>query len=494
MTVEEFDIALTDLETRIDRLRALYENWFRGYEKAEPNVPRKDAERRVYALRKELPRNTALRFRYHQMYLKFTTLTNYWQRTSRQIEEGTYKPQLQRLKRKLEREQELIERKERRKLERPDEKKEDAQRGFELDLDESLNVDDLLDELELDEVAKAIDRPGPHSEPPPPTTVHQRLPPAGPATATATFARAKEGAAKAPAPQPGTDAARGPFVPNAQFQPNAGFQPNTGGVVANGPAKPPFQPNAPFAAAGKTGQFAAPNTASGTTLGRPAPIAAPPSNGAAQLPRPGMPPPPAPQSSAAKPVPAVPGAGAPRPFAPNAPGALAGTPANPSANGAGARPPGAQPSPPASAVAPTRPATTTVGRPAPITPGATGAGAPTSPLASSAQRPAPAAPVANGAQRPVPGAQTGGTYVGRPPVASPLAGGGATPSEQRLRHIYDEYAAARRRNNEGEVRYETLVSSIQKMLPELTKKHQGKQIDFDVVVKDGRVGLKPKAT
>jgi hypothetical protein len=32
------------------------------------------------------------------------------------------------------------------------------------------------------------------------------------------------------------------------------------------------------------------------------------------------------------------------------------------------------------------------------------------------------------------------------------------------------------------------------MLPELAKKHQGKRIDFDVVVKDGRVGLKPKAT
>jgi hypothetical protein len=94
----------------------------------------------------------------------------------------------------------------------------------------------------------------------------------------------------------------------------------------------------------------------------------------------------------------------------------------------------------------------------------------------------------------MPSGSSGGTYVGRPPVASPLAGGGPTPSEQRLRHIYDEYAAARRRNNEGEVRYEALVSSIQKMLPELTKKHQGKQIDFDVVVKDGRVGLKPKAT
>ena len=73
---------------RVDRLRALYENWFRGYEKMEPQVARKDVERRVYAMRKDLPRNTALRFRYHQLYQRYTTLANYWQRTARQIEEA----------------------------------------------------------------------------------------------------------------------------------------------------------------------------------------------------------------------------------------------------------------------------------------------------------------------------------------------------------------------------------------------------------------------
>jgi hypothetical protein len=106
-------------------------------------------------------------------------------------------------------------------------------------------------------------------------------------------------------------------------------------------------------------------------------------------------------------------------------------------------------------------------------------------------RPAPVAPAAQAAQRaPI---QGGGTFVGRPPTASPLADSG-TPDEGRMKRIYEEYAAARRRNNEGEVRYEALVGSIQKMLPELSKKHQGKRIDFEVVVKDGRVGLKPKAT
>src|SRR3954464_15453773 len=100
METKEFELTLNDLETRVDRLRALYENWFRGYEKMEPQVARKDVERRVYALRKLLPRNTALRFRYHQLYQRYTTLANYWQRTAKQIEEGTYRLQLQRMRRR----------------------------------------------------------------------------------------------------------------------------------------------------------------------------------------------------------------------------------------------------------------------------------------------------------------------------------------------------------------------------------------------------------
>jgi hypothetical protein len=88
-------------------------------------------------------------------------------------------------------------------------------------------------------------------------------------------------------------------------------------------------------------------------------------------------------------------------------------------------------------------------------------------------------------------AQSGRTLVGRPPPAPPDAQPG--PSEARLRQVFSEYLHARRKNNEADVRYETVASSIQRMLPELQKKHTGKRIDFEVVVKNGRVGLKPKA-
>jgi CRISPR/Cas system CSM-associated protein Csm2 small subunit len=94
---------------------------------------------------------------------------------------------------------------------------------------------------------------------------------------------------------------------------------------------------------------------------------------------------------------------------------------------------------------------------------------------------------------------SGNTIVGHPAPKSPLASAhrespGPNLADQRMRRIYHEYVEARRKNNEGEVRYESLVNSIERMMPDLQKKHAGKQIDFEVVVKDGRVGLKPKAT
>lgn len=349
MEVQEFEIALTDLETRVDRLRALYENWFRGYEKMEPAVARKDAERRVYALRKELPRNTALRFRYHQLYQRFTTLANYWQRTARQIEEGTYRLQLQRIKRR--RTDEELGRT-RPPLERGSDSEAPPARSFELSLDETLDVKQLLDDLDMDEVANAIDAPGPFGLDP--------------------FASAR------PAARASTPSLSG---------------------------SPPSPPRAP--------QNMPPVTITGSTSSRPG-------SGA-------------PTGSFALPPPAVRVAPpAPLPSIPTGP--LSRKPAPPPV------PPASLPRPSlAGSVAPRPP-------PPPVVPAAR----------ASAPQPEPAL------------------------------------AEQRLRRLYDEYSAARRKNNEGEVRYETLVSSIERMIPELRKKHQGKQIDFEIVLKDGRVGLKPK--
>jgi hypothetical protein len=68
------------------------------------------------------------------------------------------------------------------------------------------------------------------------------------------------------------------------------------------------------------------------------------------------------------------------------------------------------------------------------------------------------------------------------------------PEEQRMKRLYDDYVAARRKNNENQdaMGYDKLVDSVKKMSSKLREKHGDKKIDFEVVVQDGKVGLKPK--
>ncbi len=97
---DEVTIQLDELDTRLDRLRALYEQYFVGIEKIEPHVQKKDVERRFQVLRKVQLRNTAARFRFNALQQKYTSYLTYWSRITRRIEEGTYKRDLARIQRK----------------------------------------------------------------------------------------------------------------------------------------------------------------------------------------------------------------------------------------------------------------------------------------------------------------------------------------------------------------------------------------------------------
>jgi hypothetical protein len=87
----ELDVALEELENRLERLRALYEQYFMGIERIEPAIPRKDIDRRIYVLRREKIRNTAKRFKLQTIISRYNTFQQYWQRICREIESGTYK-------------------------------------------------------------------------------------------------------------------------------------------------------------------------------------------------------------------------------------------------------------------------------------------------------------------------------------------------------------------------------------------------------------------
>jgi hypothetical protein len=418
MTVDEFNTALTDLETRVDRLRALYENYFRGYEKLEPGVARKDVERRVYGLRKELPRNTALRFRYHQLYQRYTTLATYWQRTARQIEEGTYRRQLQRINRR--RVDEVA-----RTLAppRPAEESSTPPPAFELNPDETLDVRSLLDDFDLDQVASALEVSLPQASVPAKASGEMAAHLRATGRMSVPNAASLGPVAAAPAAPEAAPRTVGRFArPNA----NAGAPPAMAPANDVTPAKPAANdpPRPP----------ALPPTGRGTGT---VPMPPPSSRGAVP-----MPPPPS-RGTGTVPMPPIPSAAR--------------------AGGTGTVP---MPPPPAK---PPLPNVAAKAGPPPVAPAA---------------RPAP--PAAVPARPSVPTARTP-----QPTGAVPRVEG---LDEQRMRRIYDEYAAAKRKNNEGEVRFETLAGSISKMMPDLSKKHAGKQIDFEVVLKDGRVGLKPKAT
>jgi hypothetical protein len=83
-----------ELEERVERLRALYDQYFMGIERLEPTILRKDVDRRLWTLRREQIRNTGLRFKLETTIQRYYTYQQYWQRIVREIENGTYQRDL----------------------------------------------------------------------------------------------------------------------------------------------------------------------------------------------------------------------------------------------------------------------------------------------------------------------------------------------------------------------------------------------------------------
>jgi len=98
MTPQEIAHELEEMEGRLERLRIKYELYFQGIEKMLPFVARKDVDRRFAAMHKEQLRSAALRFRFNSLVQRFTSYQTHWGRILRQIEEGTYKRDVQRAK------------------------------------------------------------------------------------------------------------------------------------------------------------------------------------------------------------------------------------------------------------------------------------------------------------------------------------------------------------------------------------------------------------
>lgn len=94
-------MAVDELDTRLERLRVLMEQYFQGIEKIPPNVVHKDVERRIWILRREKIRNTGTRFRFQQIIQRYNTFSSYWIRIMREIENGTYRRDVLRAKKRF---------------------------------------------------------------------------------------------------------------------------------------------------------------------------------------------------------------------------------------------------------------------------------------------------------------------------------------------------------------------------------------------------------
>ncbi len=80
----------TALANRLEELRKAYDRYFIGVDKLEPTGDRRRFQMELDALLGAPSPNTQVRFQIAQVKGKYLTLSQYWSRVLREIEDGTY--------------------------------------------------------------------------------------------------------------------------------------------------------------------------------------------------------------------------------------------------------------------------------------------------------------------------------------------------------------------------------------------------------------------
>jgi hypothetical protein len=468
---QEIDATLDELENRLDRLRSLYEQYFLGIEKIEPQVARKDVDRRFWMLRKTVIRNTARRFRLQVLIQRYNTFQQHWTRICREIENGTYVRHLLKVKKNFGEPKTWAARK-RLGLLRKNAGEEGA--GPSEESNAAVDPDDTASDLagmltggDLDAEVLA-------------------------ATAAAFESAEKSKPVRAGAQQRFSLDDLGPL--NLDFDDDA---------------QPALPPKAPAAAAALP-RPAAPSSPT-TRVAGPAKIPTfPPPVPIGEVKPPGLPQkPPLPRPAAAGARPPLP-ARPPIPGAPRLPAGLA-APAPAPEKAAPAEPFPPAPSSPSSAPPP-RPRLPLPGARPPL-PGAPAAaangarprlplpGKPAVPVAARAVPPAAAAPTGTGVvPLPRPAVVTGGPPRAPEPRPNPAAAAPRPPpataakdlTDDRLKQLHRELIETKKKLNlESNLSLETLSKSLRDTERKLRAEHQGRSVDFQVVVKDGKAVVKP---
>jgi hypothetical protein len=79
------------MDVSVAELQVLYEKYFLGIDRRPPDQERKRISDRMRILKGTLVKNTALKFRLHTLFAKLISFERMWDRTLREMEEGTYR-------------------------------------------------------------------------------------------------------------------------------------------------------------------------------------------------------------------------------------------------------------------------------------------------------------------------------------------------------------------------------------------------------------------
>jgi hypothetical protein len=141
------DAKLNEFENKLDRLYRQYEQYFIGVEKRPPHAPRREVARLYRELEQTPMIKTSLKFRFRSLVQRFNSYKTYWNRTERQIEEGTYHRDLARAKARKKRRERQEEAEEQAQENEASGRGEDG--AFELDeLDLDLDLGSMEEELQ----------------------------------------------------------------------------------------------------------------------------------------------------------------------------------------------------------------------------------------------------------------------------------------------------------------------------------------------------------
>ncbi|HWT85961.1 MAG TPA: MXAN_5187 C-terminal domain-containing protein [Myxococcales bacterium] len=88
---EKYAQELAELDEAITNLHVLYEKYFLGIDRKPPDMERKRVSEKAREMRNTSVRNTALKFKVNSLFAKLLSFERMWDRTLREIEDGTYK-------------------------------------------------------------------------------------------------------------------------------------------------------------------------------------------------------------------------------------------------------------------------------------------------------------------------------------------------------------------------------------------------------------------